>query len=81
MIGVEGAHQEEEEPSHHHVAPGMSLPHRPSHTFLKVLLSLHSYSLDNKSFRVACYIYSRGSYAKLSSFSTPAKALRNAITV
>ena len=22
-IGVEGAHQEEEEPSHHHMAPGM----------------------------------------------------------
>jgi hypothetical protein len=29
-IGVEGAHQEEEEPSHHHVARGMSLPHEPS---------------------------------------------------
>jgi hypothetical protein len=31
-IGVEGADQGEEEPSHHHVAPGMSLPHEPSHT-------------------------------------------------
>jgi hypothetical protein len=30
-IGVEGAHPEEEEPSHHHVAPGMSLPYEPSH--------------------------------------------------
>jgi hypothetical protein len=30
-IGVEGADQDEEEPSHHHVAPGMSLPHEPSH--------------------------------------------------
>jgi hypothetical protein len=30
-IGVEGADQGEEEPSHHHVAPGMSLPHKPSH--------------------------------------------------
>jgi hypothetical protein len=30
-IGVEGADQGEEEPSHHHVAPGMSLPHEPSH--------------------------------------------------
>jgi hypothetical protein len=30
-IGVEGAKQDEEEPSHHHVAPGMSLPHEPSH--------------------------------------------------
>jgi hypothetical protein len=29
-IGVEGADQGEEEPSHHHVAPGMSLPHEPS---------------------------------------------------
>jgi hypothetical protein len=28
-IGVEGADQGEE-PSHHHVAPGMSLPHEPS---------------------------------------------------
>jgi hypothetical protein len=26
VIGVEGAHQEEEEPSHHHVARGMPLP-------------------------------------------------------
>jgi hypothetical protein len=31
-IGVEGADQGEEEPSHHHVAPGMSLPHEPSHS-------------------------------------------------
>jgi hypothetical protein len=31
-IGVEGADQGEEEPSHHHVAPGMSLPYKPSHT-------------------------------------------------
>jgi hypothetical protein len=30
-IGVEGADQGEEETSHHHVAPGMSLPHEPSH--------------------------------------------------
>jgi hypothetical protein len=30
VIGVEGADQGEEEPSHHHVAPGMSLPHEPS---------------------------------------------------
>jgi hypothetical protein len=30
-IGVEGADQGEEEPSHHHVAPGMFLPHKPSH--------------------------------------------------
>jgi hypothetical protein len=29
-IGVEGADQGEEEPSHHHVAPGTSLPHEPS---------------------------------------------------
>jgi hypothetical protein len=33
-IGVEGADQGEEEPSHHHVAPGMSLPHEPSHIAL-----------------------------------------------
>jgi hypothetical protein len=32
MLGVEGADQGEEEPSHHHVAPRMSLPHEPSHT-------------------------------------------------
>jgi hypothetical protein len=31
VISVEGADQGEEEPSHHHVAPGMSLPHEPSH--------------------------------------------------
>jgi hypothetical protein len=31
-IGVEGADQGEEEPSHHHVAPGMFLPHKLSHT-------------------------------------------------
>jgi hypothetical protein len=30
VIGVEGANQGEEEPSHHHVAPRMSLPHEPS---------------------------------------------------
>jgi hypothetical protein len=30
VIGVEGAGQGEEEPSHHHVAPGMSLPQQPS---------------------------------------------------
>jgi hypothetical protein len=34
VIGVEGAHQAEEKPSHHYVAPGMSLPHEPSHTRL-----------------------------------------------
>jgi hypothetical protein len=30
VIGVEGADQGEKEPSHHHVAPGMSLPYKPS---------------------------------------------------
>jgi hypothetical protein len=30
VIDVEGADQGEEEPSHHHVAPGMFLPHKPS---------------------------------------------------
>jgi hypothetical protein len=30
VIGVEGADQGEEVPSHHHVAPGMSLPHELS---------------------------------------------------
>jgi hypothetical protein len=29
-IGVEGANQGEEEPSHYHVAPRMSLPHESS---------------------------------------------------
>jgi hypothetical protein len=29
-IGVEGAGKGEEEPSHHHVAPRISLPHEPS---------------------------------------------------
>jgi hypothetical protein len=29
-IGVEDAHEEEEEPSHHYVAPGMSLRYEPS---------------------------------------------------
>jgi hypothetical protein len=31
VIGVEGADQGEEEPSHHHVVPGMTLPYKPSH--------------------------------------------------
>jgi hypothetical protein len=31
VLGVEGADQGEEEPSHHHVAPRMSLPYEPSH--------------------------------------------------
>jgi hypothetical protein len=30
-MGVEGADQGEEEPSHHHVAPGMSITPEPSH--------------------------------------------------
>jgi hypothetical protein len=34
-IGVEGADQGEEEPSHHHVVPGMSLPHEPSQIQLR----------------------------------------------
>jgi hypothetical protein len=29
-VGVEGAHQEEEEPSHHHVVQETSLPRKPS---------------------------------------------------
>jgi hypothetical protein len=29
-IGVEGAHQEEEEPSHRHVVQETSIPHEPS---------------------------------------------------
>jgi hypothetical protein len=29
-VGVEGAHQEREEPSHHHVVHRTSLPHQPS---------------------------------------------------
>jgi hypothetical protein len=39
VIGVEGAHQEEEEPSHHHVAPKMSLPYKLSHTPLAAVLT------------------------------------------
>jgi hypothetical protein len=35
VIGVEGADQGEEEPSHHHVAPGMSLPYEPSQNYLQ----------------------------------------------
>jgi hypothetical protein len=31
VIGVEGADQGEEEPSHHHMALGMSLPYKRSH--------------------------------------------------
>jgi hypothetical protein len=30
-IGIEGADQGKEEPSHHYVAPRMSLPYKPSH--------------------------------------------------
>jgi hypothetical protein len=37
VIGVEGADQGEEEPSHHHVAPGMFLPHKPSHIYALLL--------------------------------------------
>jgi hypothetical protein len=33
VIGVEGADQGEEEPSHHHVAPGMPLPHELSQIY------------------------------------------------
>jgi hypothetical protein len=32
VIGVEGADQGEKEPSHHYVAPRMSLPNELSHT-------------------------------------------------
>jgi hypothetical protein len=42
-IGVEGANQGEEEPSHHHVAPRMSLPHKPLQRRLD-LRRLPSYS-------------------------------------
>jgi hypothetical protein len=37
VIGIEGADQGEEEPSHHHVAPGMSLPYKPSQRWYRVL--------------------------------------------
>jgi hypothetical protein len=36
VIGVEGADQGKEEPSSHHVAPGMSLPQQPSHPPLQI---------------------------------------------
>jgi hypothetical protein len=56
-IGVEGADQDEEEPSHHHVAPRMSLPHEPSQSVLcessglEVVSSCNSYrkSSEEKS--------------------------------
>jgi hypothetical protein len=35
-IGVEGADQGEKAPSHHHVAPRMSLPHKPSQIILQL---------------------------------------------
>jgi hypothetical protein len=35
VIGVEGAHQEQEEPSHHHVVYRTSLPHEYSQKALK----------------------------------------------
>jgi hypothetical protein len=38
-IGVEGANQGEEEPSHYHVAPGMSLPHKPLHYITRLQLA------------------------------------------
>jgi hypothetical protein len=38
-IGVEGAYQEEEKPSHHHVAPGMSLPYEPSQHWRAIIVS------------------------------------------
>jgi hypothetical protein len=37
VIGVEGADPGKEEPSSHHVAPGMSLPQQPSHISSLVL--------------------------------------------
>jgi hypothetical protein len=43
-IGVEGAAQGEEEPSHHHVAPRMSLPHKPSQNNLFTLLRIFGFS-------------------------------------
>jgi hypothetical protein len=45
VIGVEGADQGEKEPSHHHVAPGMSLPHELSQN---LLLRTHSLSEDSQ---------------------------------
>jgi hypothetical protein len=43
-IGEEGVHQEDEELSHHHVAPGMPLPYKPSHHTCDVI-----YPLTNQS--------------------------------
>jgi hypothetical protein len=42
-IGVESANQGEDEPSHHHVTPGMSLPHEPSHITLLMYIVLSLY--------------------------------------
>jgi hypothetical protein len=45
-IGVEGADQGEEEPSHHHVAPGMSLSHEPSQSAHMRPLAFHLLDLS-----------------------------------
>jgi hypothetical protein len=47
VIGVEGADQEEEEPSHHHVVPEMSLPHEPSQNQLLRSKRLHAAELSH----------------------------------
>jgi hypothetical protein len=47
-IGVEGADQGEEEPSHHHVAPGMSLPHEPSQLVVPLPADRRKQSIPNR---------------------------------
>jgi hypothetical protein len=39
VTGVEGAHHEQEEPSHHHMVYRTSLPYEPSH--MKVYCSMY----------------------------------------
>jgi hypothetical protein len=46
-IGVEGADQGEDEPSHHHVAPGMSLPHKPSQMTLAFVYTYFQFLYPN----------------------------------
>jgi hypothetical protein len=45
-IGVEGADPNEEKPSHHHVAPGMSLPYEPSQFRRNFLVHLEQFNIN-----------------------------------
>jgi hypothetical protein len=53
VLGVEGADQGEEEPSHHHVAPGMSLPYELSHRYALICSSTSNIYLTALSYALS----------------------------